>query len=385
MLASAANRYGLIAAKITALAFGVVVVMALSSNLAEARQMDFIAFWAAGALTLAGNPLDAYDVAVHAEVQRKLIDFDGLMPFAYPPPFLLVVTPFALMPYGVAAIVWVVLTFALYIVAVRPLGPASGWTAAAFPPVLINGIIAQNGLLTGALFIAGMNLLARHPLRAGLVLGCLVIKPHLAVLLPLALAAGGYWRAFAGAALGSVGLLLAALGVFGIAAYAVFLEQLPLFSSIAAKGLTGWHKMASVYAALRLAGAGAVLAWSAHILIAGVAALATALVWRSKAELGAKAALLAAASVLISPYVYLYDIALLIVPFVWLARSGEDPRVLAALWAIPFVVALQNWGFNELFNPAPLLPIAMIALIWRRLQVARSDAAPGGAAPVLSG
>lgn len=383
MVSRAGPGLSLLAAKLFALAFGFVIALALFSNAVNARQMDFMAFWSAGKLTLAGQAAAAFDIAVHSKVQAAVVDFDGLMPFAYPPPFLLMVTPFALLPYQAAVMVWVALTFAAYIVAMRQFAPSSGWTAAAFPPVLVNGIIAQNGLLTGGLFVWGMALLKRHPVAAGLVLGCLVIKPHLAVLLPLALAAGGHWRAFAGAAASSVGLLFAALLVFGIEVYLAFIEQMPLFSSIAAKGLVGWHKMASVFAALRLAGASPEAAWSAHILVAGVGALAVGLVWRSKAECDAKAAMLAAASVLVSPYIYLYDTVLLALPFVWLARTGEDWRVLAVLWLIPFIVALQNWGFNELVNPAPLLPIAMMGLIWRRLRAQQREVGP--IAPLAAG
>ncbi|MCU0948476.1 MAG: DUF2029 domain-containing protein [Porphyrobacter sp.] len=375
MLSAGRNTgLALLAAKLAAVGFAAVVVLALVGNITAPRQMDFMAFWAAGKLTLAGTPQAAFDIAVHDRLQRTLVEFDGKMPFAYPPPFLLMVTPFALLPYGIAALVWAGLTYAFFIVAVRQFAPVGGWTAAAFPPVLINGIIAQNGLLTGGFFVWGMALLQRRPLAAGLVLGCLVIKPHLGVLLPLALAAGGHWRAFAGAAAASLGLVLLALLVLGIAPYQGFIEQMPLFSAIAAKGLVGWHKMASVYAALRLAGAGPVLAWSAHIAIACAAALIVALVWRSNTmALDAKAAMLAAGSVLISPYIYLYDTALLVLPFIWLARSGEDWRVLAVLWCIPFIVALQNWGMNDLINPAPLLALAMMALIWRRLRAFEGD------------
>lgn len=365
------------AAKFLAMAFGFVIALALFSNVSSSRRMDFTAFWAAGKLTLQGDPVAAFDIETHNQVQATLMEFDTLMPFAYPPPFLLVVTPFALLPYAVAALTWVVLTYAFYILAVRQFAPSAGWTGAAFPPVLINGIIAQNGLLTGGLFISSLALLKRHPIKSGTVLGCLIIKPHLALLFPLALAAGGYWRAFAAAAVSSVTLALVALLAFGIEAYQAFLEQMPLFSSIAAEGLVGWHKMASVYASLRLAGLGSTAAWSAHILIACGAALCVALVWRSNAEMNAKAAMLAAASVLISPYIYLYDTALLALPFIYLARSGEDTRMIIALWCIPFVVALQQWGFNELINPAPLLPIAMIALIWRRMRIVRRTAEPG--------
>jgi hypothetical protein len=382
MFSDLPNRLAPITVRLAALGIGFVVIFSLVVNLSDQRQMDFIAFWAAGKLVLAGDVLSAYDVEAHKQVQMTVKNFKGLMPFAYPPPFLFVVTPFGLLPYATSALVWAGLGYLIYLLAAQRLGPGAGWTAAAFPPVLIDGIIGQNGMLTGSIFILGTSLLKRHPLWAGLVLGCLVIKPHLAVLLPLALAAGGYWRAFAGAAISSTGLALLALLVFGVEAYAAFLEQMPLFSSIVAKGLVGWHKMASVFAALRLVGAGEVFAWSAHILIAVAAAVMVGIVWRSDADLDAKAAMLGAASALISPYLYQHDTMLLIVPFVWLARDGEDKRVLAALWCIALVFALQNWGFNEVFNPAPLLPLGMIVLIWRRLRTDRPGIVP--AAPLLA-
>lgn len=379
MLPSVRNEPYPRAVKIFALATVFVTALALFTNVTQPRQLDFISFWAAGKLALSGQALAAWDITAHKQFQLTLVQFEGLMPFAYPPPFLLLVIPFALLPYTLSAIVWVVLTFALYIIAARQVSPSAGWSAAAFPPVLVNGIIGQNGLLTGALFIFGMTLLKRRPWVAGVVLGCLIIKPHLAILLPVALAAGSHWRAFAGAAASSVGLVLIALLVFGIESYLVFVEQMPLFSSIAADGLVGWHKMASVYASMRLVGLSAAVAWPAHILIGCAAALAVWVVWRSKAELEAKVAMLAAASVLVTPYLYLYDTVLLLLPFLWLARSGEDPRVLALLWCIPLVVLMQSWGFNQTFNPAPLLPIALLFLIGRRLRQGGPDQDIAGA------
>jgi hypothetical protein len=364
-----------LAVRLLVLTTVLVSAFALFTSLAQPRDMDFISFWAAGKLALAGQPLAAYDLAAHKQVQLSLGPFTGLMPFPYPPPFLLLATPLALLPFGVSAIAWVVGTFALYIAAARRVSPSGGWLAAAFPPVLVNGMIGQNGLLTGAIFIAGMRLLEQRPVRAGLLLGCLIIKPQLAVLLPLAFAAGGHWRAVMGAAASSLGLLGAALVVFGADSYVAFAGMLPLFGTIASDGLSGWHKMASVYASMRLAGATAAIAWSAHILVGCAAMAAVWTVWRSKAELAAKTAVLAAASMLISPYIYLYDTVLLLLPFLWLLRQGEDPRHLAVLWCIPLVVVLQNWGFNQLLNPAPLLPVALLVLVARRLRQS-SDADP---------
>jgi hypothetical protein len=328
--------------------------------------MDFTSFWAAGKLVLTGNPLAAYDIVAHKQVQLALGHFDGTMPFPYPPPFLLLVTPLALIPHGASAIVWTVGTFALYLLAARQALPSSGRLATAFPPVAVNGMIGQNGLLTGAIFIRGMTLLGRKPLQAGLLLGCLVIKPQLGLLLPIAFASGGHWRAFAGAGASSLGLVLIAMLLFGTDSYFAFAKMMPLFASIATDGLVGWHKMATVYASMRLAGTSVPLAWTGHIIIACAATVTVWATWRSDAELEAKAAVLAAASLLISPYAYLYDMVLALLPFLWLIRNGEDARLLALLWCIPLVVTFQNWGFNQVFNPAPLMPIGLLVLAaWR--------------------
>ena len=45
-------------------------------------------------------------------------------------------------------------------------------------------------------------LIDTRPRLAGLLLGLLCYKPHLALLAPVALVAGGHWRTFAAAALG---------------------------------------------------------------------------------------------------------------------------------------------------------------------------------------
>ena len=58
---------------------------------------------------------------------------------------------------------------------------------------------------------------------AGLVIGLLTIKPQLGVLIPLALIAGRYWRAIAGAVLSSALLAALAYALFGIETWRAFL------------------------------------------------------------------------------------------------------------------------------------------------------------------
>ena len=362
---------------VLALAILAVVLAELVQNLRFATARDFISFWGAAQLALGGNAAAAYDNGTLHAVQVAAARFNGgEMPFPYPPALLLLVLPFGLLSYPLGMAAWVLATFPLYFAAIRRMFPASGWLPAAFLPVVVVAATGQNSFVMAALFIAGMILLPKRPLLAGLVLGCLVLKPQLALLLPVAVIAGRQWRAIAGAAISSVGVLLLGLLAFGTAATAAWLQQMPLFVSIARDGLVGWHKLASVYAAMRQAGLSAELAFTIHGLIAGLAAIAVWQVWRSKAEPRCKAATLAAATMLASPYLFLYDAIILVIPLLWLAKEGGKPALVATLWLLPIVTIAQTFGFNGPVNLNPVAPIVLLFILWRRVHA--TNVAPSG-------
>jgi alpha-1,2-mannosyltransferase len=77
---------------------------------------DFSSFYAAGSLVLDGRAGDVYDMAAHFAREQQI--FGAATPYygwLYPPIFLLVATPLALMPYPLALIAWQGATFALYL------------------------------------------------------------------------------------------------------------------------------------------------------------------------------------------------------------------------------------------------------------------------------
>src|SRR5204863_3126413 len=120
----------------------------------------------------------------------------------YPPTFLLAVTPLGLLPYPAALAAFVPGTAALWAALVRRILPdRRAWiVAAAAPAGLITLLDGQNALLTGALAGFALLWLDRRPILAGVLIGLLAIKPHLAVLFPLALLAEARWRTIAAAA-----------------------------------------------------------------------------------------------------------------------------------------------------------------------------------------
>jgi hypothetical protein len=362
-----------------ALLFLFIGVVALVTMLGEPYQMDFVAYWAAAQLAGAGNPAGAYDLGLHRAVELGAIPLGGALPFAYPPCFLILLAPFGLIAYPAAAAIWVLLTFAFYCAALRRWAPALPWLSLSFPPLLINVVTGQAGMLTAALFVGGMALLPKRPLVAGLLLGLLVVKPQLGLVLPLALLAGREWRAVGGAAASAAGLVLLSLVLFGWAPWQAWLGNAGLIASIASEGLAGWHRMASVYGALRLAGLGAGPAWTAHALVALAAAGAACLIWYRDSDIGKRAAALAAATSLASPYLFIYDTLILVVPFLWLIGRGRFLPLVGIAWAILFLAMVQVAGWSGGPNLTPLAAILLLASVLlqsRGLSASASETAP---------
>ncbi|MDQ8754884.1 glycosyltransferase family 87 protein [Sphingosinicella sp. LHD-64] len=373
------------AVKPVVLLFLFVATLALATQVTNPYPSDFVSFWAAGILALDGNPAAAYDVAVHRAVEEQGVAMRGDMPFPYPPPFLILAAPFSLLPYVPALLCWVVATLTFYLLCLRTLAPRAGLAAAAFPPVLTNAIIGQVGFILCGLLAAGLALLPKRPLIGGALLGILILKPQLGLVLPFALLAAREWRAIAGAAMSTMGVLLIGVVLFGMGSYEAWIAQAPLYASIATEGLTGWNKMASVYAALRLAGTAHMVALVAHFLVAVVVTLAACAVWRRTTDLGPRAASLAAATALASPYLYSYDAIILVIPFLWLAETARDRPLLVPIWIIALMAFLQNWTGDLPVNVAPLAALGLFALVcrrvWRRARPDTESLSSAGLAP----
>src|ERR1700722_15089493 len=162
---------------------------------------DFVSFYAAGKLALAGTPALAYDQAAHflAE-QRFTVEGAPYQYFFYPPGFLLLCAPLALLPYFVAFYVFECATLAAFLLTMRRILGEPGWLWAApvlaFPAIFWTFGLGQNAFLTAALFGGFTLLLDRRPALAGMLLGLLCYKPHFGLLAPVGLVRGGHWKAF---------------------------------------------------------------------------------------------------------------------------------------------------------------------------------------------
>jgi hypothetical protein len=202
-------------------------------------------------------------------------------------------------------------------------GPFGLLLAAAFPVVLANTMVGQNGFLTAALIGGALYLLPMRPILSGICLGLLSYKPQYGVLFPLVLVAASQWTVFITA--GVVAVVMAAVSwlAFGTESWQAFFHWMPMFSqAFFTEGRATWFKLQSVFGLVRFSGGSEQLAWALQWAMTATVAVGTVWLWRSRARYSLKAAGLATATLLITPYLFLYDMMVLAVPIAWLVRIG---------------------------------------------------------------
>jgi hypothetical protein len=188
-------------------------------------------------------------------------------------------------------------------------------------------------------------LLDRRPLVAGVLIGLLAYKPQFGLLIPLALIAGGYWRAFFAATVTVIVLALIVTLAFGVDVWTAFLASTHFTRTVVLEqGDTGWQKIQSIFSIVRMWGGSVPLAYAAQTMLTVAVALALIMLWRSRAAFALKAAALAVATLLATPYALDYDLMLLAPAIAFLAVNGltrgfapYEKTVLALLWLVPLV------------------------------------------------
>jgi len=329
---------------------------------------DFAAFWSAGRQALAGAALATYDPNLQhaAEVATVGHAFGGGLGWSYPPVFLLAVAMLACLPYASAFVAWCVATIALYggVVAAISERRIGFMIALAAPWVPMALSLGQNGFLTAAIIGLVLLNLENRPVVSGLILGLLSYKPQFGILFPFALAAGGYWRAFVSAAVAAAAWNGLAGAVFGFATLGAFLDALSLTAQthLIAPGL-GW-KVQSLYGLVRTLGGSGTVAWTAQALIAFSTLVLVVVFWRTKMPFSIKAAFLAAAVTLPTPYIFFYDLPVLAVALAFVYRHRRFDKIEIALiaGAIPCVFA----SFWLVVPSAWLASLAVAAIALRR-------------------
>ena len=376
----------LIAAYVAAFATLFATADGISDRFGRPLGTDFANVYAAGRMAQDGRAAAAYDWPAHHAVQKAIAGRSDVPYYGwhYPPVFLLAALALAPFTYLGALLIFQATTLAAYLAIIGRIATRSAWLPAlAFPAVFVNLGHGHNGFLTAALIGGALLVLDRRPLLAGALIGCLVYKPQFGLLIPLVLAATGRWRVIAAATTTVTALSVLTLALFGTEVWTAFWHSMALTQRvILEEGATGFYKIQSIFAALRLAGAPVGVAYAAQALTTlGLAAVLVAL-WRSAAAFELKAAALLIGSLLATPYALDYDLVVLAPAIAFLAvhgmREGFAPyeiSCLVALWTLP-LLARSIASVTMVALGPPVMIAAFLFIAYRAGLLDRAAAAP---------
>ena len=331
-----------------------------------AHGIDFEVFRAAGQLALAGNPLAVFDQSA----LRDLVSDcgDGWLPWLHPAPVLTLMTPFGLLPLTVAWLAFNALSLVALGLSLRPFtaGLTPLWLAVLLAPALLPALLAGQVTL---LWMAGL-LGALAALRqgatglAGVLIGCLTLKPTLGLMIPAALLGIGAWRTILVATATTLGLHGGATLLYGAGYWPALGDLYATHATAALAELGTAGTMTSAAALLARLGIAPDMAANLNLGLAAALFAVVFLVWRRLgAGSDAAAATLVAAIPLATPYLWHYDSAFLALSALFLLRCMRTRPDAATVVLVPLLwlgAGLPLWltatGLSGAVTPALVVP-----------------------------
>lgn len=338
LLESGILRIGMILFLTAALAQSIAHFFGLGAP-RNAELLDFDAFYVAGSMVWNGTAEAAYSAQAMAEAQRLYTGSDGFMPWGYPPQFDLVAAGLALMPPAWSYTVFILLTLSGYLWVMRRLAGAHFYPVllAVSPAIVVNMKTGQNGFLTGALAGAFCLLLLRRRAVAGLPLGLMVVKPHLALGLGLSVLAARHWAVIAWAAAAVILTSALATLALGGGIWPAFARGAAEAGAFLESGAFPLYRMTSLFAALASLGVPPGVALALHGALAAAAGAGVVYAAIRLSDPRRALAMALFGTLLVSPYSYDYDLTLLGVGLALIAPDflarARDRDVLAFLAA----------------------------------------------------
>jgi alpha-1,2-mannosyltransferase len=338
---------------------------------------DFVSFYAAGKLALAGAPALAYDQAAHFLAQQQATDVDATYQyFFYPPVFLMLCAVLARLPYLVAFVLFQAATLMPFVLVMRRILGERDWRwlapLLAFPAVFWTLGLGQNAFLTAALFGGFTLLLDRRPASAGVVLGMICYKPHFGLLAPIVLLASRRWTAFFSALATVVALVGLSVLLFGWDTWRAYLIALVGSHAVYGTGAVTYAAFVTPFGAARLLGFDPWVGYGVQAFATIAVAGLTVLVWRRSLNASLRSATLLSGTLVAVPLALVYDKLILLVAIVWLLREAREHGYLSyeklvLFLTYPAVLVSVPLAAGWHVPIGPILTSAIMVLCFRRV------------------
>lgn len=276
--------------------------------------------------------------------------------FPYLPSVLPLIWPLAFLPFWLSWVLFLTVSMAAVFYIIFRLTNAAIAIGAIFA---IGGPIhaiqlGQNGFYTAAFLGGGLLALRHSKVLAGVGLGLLTLKPHLAVVAFLALIWWREWKALAFATGTALSLLLLPFALFGPGIYVDFLSGSSSFiESVTLKRETLFEMMHQSVFALMLRETTLPIAMLAHVVVACMGLLVAATIKRRDIAISA----VISATLLFSPYSLLYNSTMLVISSALLIR-----RCKKLTFVLACLIGLTGLWFFTLGSVVPVAAISMLVI-----------------------
>jgi hypothetical protein len=326
---------------------------------------DFMNAWTAGHLIREGRVGVLDDVNAYSAYLRSFFGHVDPHNYSYPPVTYPIAAALSFLPYWLALTVWLGGTGALFVHACRRWWPersGPAWLVLLSSAALVNIWDGQYGFLIGALFLLGWQWLDEHPRRAGIAFGLMLVKPHLAILIPLVLLIRRDGKAFVSAA-ATVALLVAgSIVCFGIEPWIDFVFHTGVGQASMIDPGQAFYRFLSTSMATAVMGLG--VGWTPSLLIQAIIAAAgiamVCIAAQRRIATRELAFLVATCTFLVLPYAFNYDLTVVCVGALALMTTAgmRDMEYRAGFYGF---VAPQI-GMITAIVGVSLMPVMLLAL-----------------------
>lgn len=352
---------------------------------------DFVNYWLGAKLASDGQYMDLF---AHDSYFPHIEAFIGsnaeIRSWSYPPHFLLLVRPLALLDYTTALLTFLSATFALFVWSVvlcrREFAPRSNAAIVVFAVVgyaVMMFDATQNGFLTAALTLFALTWMRTRPAASGCMFALLTVKPQLGFLFLLLLLLDRNWRVLLWGVIAAALLLAASIALYGIESWQAYSTTTLAYQRSV---MTHWYgiflnMMPTTFGGMRALGYTPETALYAQLPVSLAGAIGVVWILGRETDPLRRVFAVACGTFLITPYAFNYDMGALAVTAALLAgaangRPGSSSILFAAVATLPGVV--MNLGRGGL-PISPLLIGAALAIVANE---ARGSASPSRLAVV---
>lgn len=351
------------------------------------RFVDFHAIWGAAQLALEMNPIAAFE---RENLEQAYAACDQVnMYWLYPAPMAVALTPIGALPFLMAFVSFQLLSLGLLALSVRRYLPndTTALIAIVFAPAWLPALmVGQFTILWCVGLLVAISAMRddRHVL-AGILIGCLTLKPTLGLLIPVVLFADRRYATIIAATVTTIILHVGATALYGFEYLPKWVETSRNHGVSLATYFAETDTMASVGAFLALLGLPPEIAIYANMGLFAIAGVILFFVWRQYgARSDAACAVLFAAIPLSTPYLWHYDAAFCALAAMFIYRAGRHGwhvlhwALLAIVWAGPGLTLWNTYFFKFawIYPTIAVPPVLLLCFGLSLLQLKMQSAPP---------